>query len=261
MLTISARILKVFTNPRGEYGNGVGVVFDENHQLDDKARQEIAKEIGFSESVFVNNLKAGDISIFSPIRECPNAGHALIGTSWLFNKLSKAPVKHLLSSKGKIITWQEGDFTWIRMKTSVLPKWNYQEVARPDAVEDIHLADTSKLEHMVVWSWVNQERGIVRARTFATDWGIPEDQGNGSGSMRLATNLGRKLEIHHGDGSIIYAHPAIKGFSEVGGRVVEEESREIAKQVTYLCSQSGDTITGQVFLMKKDQSTIERFHA
>jgi predicted PhzF superfamily epimerase YddE/YHI9 len=61
---------------------------------------------------------------------------------------------------------------------------------------------------------------MIRARTFAADWGIPEDEANGSGAMRLASTLGKTLEIHHGKGSVIYARRANERFAEVGGRVV-----------------------------------------
>lgn len=54
-------------------------------------------------------------------------------------------------------------------------------------------------------------------------FGIPEDEANGSGSMRLAATLGRKLTIHHGIGSVIYARPSTPGFAEVGGMVAEAE--------------------------------------
>lgn len=36
---------------------------------------------------------------------------------------------------------------------------------------------------------------------------------------------------------------------------------EIAKQAVVLCSQSGNNITGQVFVMKKDEPVISHFHA
>ena len=84
------------------------------------------------------------------------------------------------------------------------------------------------MKHTVVWSWMDISRGLVRARTFAPDWGIPEDQANGSGSMLLASKLDRKLEIHHGDGSIIFAKPIDKVSAEVGGLVSIGEDREIS---------------------------------
>lgn len=51
------------------------------------------------------------------------------------------------------------------------------------------------------------------------DWGIPEDEANGSGSMKLAHMLNRELTVHHGKGSIVYAKPFDQYVAIVGGRV------------------------------------------
>jgi predicted PhzF superfamily epimerase YddE/YHI9 len=75
--------------------------------------------------------------------------------------------------------------------------------------------------HTVAWAWIDEAKGLVRARTFAQDWGIPEDEANGSGSMQLAVNLRRKLTLRHGKGSIIHAQPSREvGHAEVGGLVI-----------------------------------------
>lgn len=57
---------------------------------------------------------------------------------------------------------------------------------------------------------VDKNTGIVRARTFSPDWGIPEDEANGSGAMKLAMVL---------KGSVIYANPIAAGLIELGGQV------------------------------------------
>lgn len=61
------------------------------------------------------------------------------------------------------------------------------------------------------------------ARTFASDWDIPEAQGNGSGSMILAAKLGKALEIKHGEGSVIFTRLALDDYADIGGRVKMEE--------------------------------------
>lgn len=79
----------------------------------------------------------------------------------------------------------------------------------------------------MVWAWIDKKRGLVRARTFAPDWGILEDQANGSGSMQLAKRLGKRLEIYHGLGSVIYARPKNNSFADIGGRVIEDSPQMI----------------------------------
>jgi hypothetical protein len=61
----------------------------------------------------------------------------------------------------------------------------------------------------------------IRARTFAPDWGVPEEEANGSGSMQLAHKLGRNLEILHGKGSIIRASVGSSGIA-IGGLVRQD---------------------------------------
>lgn len=91
-----------------------------------------------------------------------------------------------------------------------------------DAVEGIKLDDTKYVEHTMMWAWTDEDKGLIRARTFAADWDIPEAQGNGSGSMALAARLNRNIEIRHGEGAVIYAKPAPDNCADIGGRVVEQ---------------------------------------
>lgn len=69
----------------------------------------------------------------------------------------------------------------------------------------------------MVWAWINKPKGLIRARTFAADWDIPEAQGNGSGSMLLASSVGRPIQIKHGKGSVIFAKPAPNNRADIGG--------------------------------------------
>jgi predicted PhzF superfamily epimerase YddE/YHI9 len=71
----------------------------------------------------------------------------------------------------------------------------------------------------MVWAWIDEDKGLIKSRTFLPDWGTLEDQGNGSGAMQLAIMLGRKIEIHQGKGSVIYASPSSGNMAKVGGRV------------------------------------------
>ncbi|PJE62396.1 hypothetical protein COU88_05255 [Candidatus Roizmanbacteria bacterium CG10_big_fil_rev_8_21_14_0_10_39_6] len=113
----------------------------------------------------------------------------------------------------------ENGLTWVRGDLSILPPWNCEELATATLVDTISREQALAKEHTVVWSWMDKNESTVRARTFASDWGIPEDEANGSGSMKLAAHLGKNLIIYHGMGSIIYANPSAHGYTEVGGRV------------------------------------------
>lgn len=209
------KILNVFTNKNGEFGNPVGIIVDTENKIDDKKRQQMAIDSGFSEVVFINNIEIKDVSIFSPTRQIPFAGHALVGVSYYFNNILNIPTTEIISIDKVIKSWQENNLTFVEADLSILPNWNFKEYKTPEEVEKITVQEALTLEHCLVWSWIDKEKGVIRARTFASDWGIPEDEANGSGAMKLASILNRNLVIHHGKGSIINSTP-----NSVGGLVM-----------------------------------------
>lgn len=214
-------VLRVFVDKRGDFGNPLAVIVDANNRINPKDRQTITTKMGFSESVFINSLETFDVSIFNPQQEVSFAGHALVGTSNFIRERLGNSIDYMFCKAGKIITWQENDLTWIQASLENTPPWHHKELANPILVENLPESEIPK-EHTFVWSWIDKDKGVVRARTFAPDWGIPEDEANGSGSMQLSASLGRELEIHHGKGSVIYAKPIENGLVDVGGRVKAE---------------------------------------
>ena len=160
------------------------------------------------------NFETKDVSIFSPTNEISFAGHALVGTSYFFNSVLNLPTIEIVSMNKKIKSWQENNSTFVEADLSILPNWNFKEYKIPEDIEQITIQDASSLKHTLVWSWINEKEGRVRARTFASDWDIPEDEANGSGAMKLASILNRNLIIHHGKGSVIHSTP-----NTVGGLV------------------------------------------
>ena len=212
-------VCRVFVNENGEFGNLVGIVVDEERKLDVAQRQGITVKTGFSECVFIDDLKDRLVSIYNPEHEVKFAGHALVRTAYYLKKLLGEPVGQIKCKAGLVNVRVEGDNTCISASLEGTPSWIHKEVRNVGEVEGV-IADDTK--HTMVWTWIDKERGIVRARTFAPDWGIPEDEANGSGSMQLASKLGKELEIHHGKGSVIYAKPLEGNMAEVGGRVVEQ---------------------------------------
>ena len=63
---ITANILRVFANEEGKFGNPVGIIVDESQVFNKDKRQQMALNSGFSEIVFINDIKKRNISIFSP---------------------------------------------------------------------------------------------------------------------------------------------------------------------------------------------------
>lgn len=213
----------MFVNEQGEYGNSVGITLDAERKIGNEERQKITKKTGFSECVFVDDLESRVVSIYNPEREVEFAGHALVGTAYYLRKLLGDEVGEIKCRAGLVKVRADKDKIWIEAKLEVTPPWILKEMDGPDEIDDMAFGFRRRLKHAVVWAWIDKDMGLIRARTFAPDWGIPEDEANGSGAMQLAIHLGRELEIHHGKGSVIYARPLGENTAEVGGRVESHE--------------------------------------
>ena len=54
-----------------------------------------------------------------------------------------------------------------------------------------------------LWTWTDREQGALRARMFAADLGVPEDEATGAAAVRITDYLSRDLTIVQGKGSVI----------------------------------------------------------
>lgn len=220
-------VLQVFVDEQGNFGDIATVILDEGRATPDQTRQEIAHSLKAVETAFVNDEATQDVSFLHGQGEIDFAGVPALGVAWLLGQRKGAPISQLKGRGGEIAVAHESGLTWVRASLTTMPPWNHVQYDDADSVDRLSLSKTAGWAHTMVWAWVNETDGSIRARTFARDWEIPEAMGNGSGSMLLADLLGRVVEIQHGRGSIIYARPADGGFADVGGRVVENTPIEI----------------------------------
>ena len=116
--------LKVFVDEKGRFGNPVGVVEDIYGVIESGKRQAMAKDSGLSEIVFIDNVENQIISIYSPTRQIPFAGHAAVGTAYYLRSKLNNPIKQLVSMGEVIKVWEESNQTWVKTATEKLPKWN-----------------------------------------------------------------------------------------------------------------------------------------
>jgi len=216
-------VLKVFVGEDGTCGNPLGV-FLEGSAVPEEDRQRVAADLGFSETVFVDDPERGELRIFTPGTELPFAGHPLVGTAWLLaHGGSEPPV--LRPPAGEVPVRFEGDVTFISGKPEWAPPFEHIELDSPAEVEA--LAGPPEGHDLAgVWAWEDEEAGRVRVRVFLVRVGIKEDEATGSYAVRLAARLGRKITIHQGEGSIILADPKAGGSVEIGGRTELVEVRE-----------------------------------
>jgi predicted PhzF superfamily epimerase YddE/YHI9 len=216
-------VLRVFAAPDGSGGNPLGVFLD-GAAIPEARRQQVAADLGFSETVFVLDPAAGRVRIFTPAAELPFAGHPLVGTSWLLAH-ERAPVRVLRPPAGEVPTWVDGGgVTWIRGRAEWAPEMTLRRLDRPEEVEALTGAPDG-LGFADCWAWEDEPGGRVRARVFAPRFGIAEDEATGAAAVRLVTQLGRPIVIRQGAGSLLHARPGPDGTAEVGGAVVLDQTR------------------------------------
>jgi len=223
-------VLRVFVGPDGGGGNPLGV-FVEGLEIEPLRRQEVAADLGFSETVFVDSVDdaVARIAIFTPAVELPFAGHPTVGTSWLLRELG-TPVSALRCRAGDVPVWQDGELAWIRARA----EW-VRGVPAPDRLSGPADVDAVVPPSMgepgrYVWAWEDEAAGTLRARFFPTDLGIAEDEATGAAAVVMGDRLGRPLTIHQGVGSELHVRPRGDGSVEVGGRVELVEHRPFGRQ-------------------------------
>jgi predicted PhzF superfamily epimerase YddE/YHI9 len=219
-------VLRVFCDQYGDFGNPLGV-FLEGGEVPEERRQAVAHELGFSETVFVDNAGEGRIRIFTPGLELPFAGHPSVGTAWLLAK-ERAPVEVLRPPAGEVPVRAEGGLTTVSARAEWSPPWELVELEDARAVESLDGPPEGRADEVYVWAWSDEGAGAVRSRCWSLADGVGEDEATGSAAIMLADALGREVAIKQGRGSRLAARPLGEGRAEVGGRVVHDECRDFA---------------------------------
>jgi predicted PhzF superfamily epimerase YddE/YHI9 len=215
-------VLRVFCGEGGRGGNPLGV-FLAGDEVRAEDRQGIAAELGFSETVFVDDPDRGEIRIFTPAVELGFAGHPVVGTAWLLAR-ERAAVSALRPPAGEVPVRQEGGLTLAAARPEWMPEFEFVEADSPADVEALE-GPPEGHDAVGAWAWVDEGAGVVRERLFCPRYGIDEDEATGSAAITLSSRLDRELEIHQGEGSLILARPLADGMVEIGGRAELDEVR------------------------------------
>jgi predicted PhzF superfamily epimerase YddE/YHI9 len=213
------QLVHVFTAEDGGFGNALGVFLD-GAAIPADQRQAVAADLGYSETVFVDDAASGRLHIFTPASELPLAGHPLVGSAWVIAR-ERGSCEMLRPPAGDVPTWQEGELRWIRARPEWAPEMELRQYGSVDEVDALDGAPDG-LGFVDCWAWVDEPEGVLRSRVFVPSEGIPEDEATGAAALRICALLGRPLEIRQGKGSLIHARPGDGGTIEVGGRVVYE---------------------------------------
>jgi predicted PhzF superfamily epimerase YddE/YHI9 len=215
-------VVRVFVSAPGRGGNPLGVFLDAS-AFSESDYQRVAADLGFSETVFVEDRREARLRIFTPTLELPLAGHPLVGTSWLMHR-EGSPPDVLRPPAGEIPTWESDGATWIRADPSKAPRFDFVELGDADEVEALDGSPDGG-GRTVAWAWVDRPAGVVRARAFLPDYGVAEDEATGAAALRLCALLDQPLEIKQGAASHLETRPAATGEIELGGRTEAVERR------------------------------------
>ncbi len=228
---IAVDVVTVFTDSEGGHGNLLGIV---RSPAAAGREQEIARVLGYSETVFVEGVletgaahgsgaaresgrareRVATVRIFTPAEELPFAGHPSVGVAWWL-AAAGTPVTRLAVGAGDVPVRSDGDITWIAGRAEWAPQFVWHELADPAAVDGLDPAEFPSGKHYA-WAWIDEAAGHVRSRMFAPDLGIVEDEATGAAAVRLTTLLGRDLMIDQGAGSRILTRVLGDGLVEVG---------------------------------------------
>ncbi|MFK4064287.1 PhzF family phenazine biosynthesis protein [Streptomyces sp. NPDC029674] len=205
-------VVRVFCGPDGRHGNELGVVRDGARIPARADRQALARELGYSETVFVDDPERGVIDIYTPTLRLPFAGHPCVGTAWLLD------VPELVTPAGVVEARCDGEFSWITARADWAPARTLRRYGSAAEVDALDVPPPG--EWVYAWAWQDEAAGRVRARGFpGRDDGIDEDEATGAAALLLTHELGRALNITQGRGSQILTAPGPGGLIEVGGRV------------------------------------------
>jgi predicted PhzF superfamily epimerase YddE/YHI9 len=215
-------VLRVFVNEDAEWGNPLGVFLD-GGVISEAERQGVAAELGFSETVFVDDRREGRLRIHTPQIELPFAGHPAVGAAWLLAR-DGLPVEILRPPAGEVSVRHAEDATYIAARPAWAPPFEYAQL---DSSAEIRaLSASAQTANTYAWAWIDEASGTIRARSFVPGAGIAEDEATGSAALGLCARLGRPLTIHQGHGSVLVCRPLADGRVEVGGNVALDEVRE-----------------------------------
>jgi trans-2,3-dihydro-3-hydroxyanthranilate isomerase len=228
-------VADVFTDTPLE-GNQLAV-FTDARDLDDATMQALAKEMQFSETVFVLPARDEDadvrIRIFTPASELPFAGHPTLGSAFVLGGPMTKIVIRLETGAGvvpvelvregpkitfgwmdqPIPTWETfentgGLFAALGVEGSGLPVESYDlgpgfvyvELESPEAVAALD-PDLRELQRVVEDGTYCFARDGARwkSRMFAPSDGVAEDPATGSAAGPLAVHLARHGRIGFGE--------------------------------------------------------------
>jgi trans-2,3-dihydro-3-hydroxyanthranilate isomerase len=235
MPTLRYVVADVFTDTPLE-GNQLGV-FTDAREAGDELMQRLARELNFSETVFVLPPEGeghARIRIFTPTIEVPFAGHPTLGTAFVLAAPMQLEEIRLETGRGVVpvrLEREGGRITFGRMSQPLPTIEPYAEEAELLAALGVERSELpvelydNGIQHVYVGLGSEQEVASLspdlgrlaelpavigincfagsganwKTRMFAPGDGVPEDPATGSAAGPLALHLARHGRIGFGD--------------------------------------------------------------
>jgi trans-2,3-dihydro-3-hydroxyanthranilate isomerase len=210
-------------------------VFTDGRDVDDETMQKLARELNFSETVFVLAPESGGharIRIFTPATELPFAGHPVLGSAFVLGGPLQLGEIRLETGSGIVPVTLEREGARIVFGWMQQPIPEYELFAEADGLEQL-LGVRSRLpvelyrlgpEHVFLELGDEEEVAALepdfgalgrftdvgvncfagsgtrwKTRMFAPVYGVDEDPATGSAAGPLAVHLARHGRIAFGD--------------------------------------------------------------
>ena len=228
-MSIDVTVLRVFTDSDGNFGNPLGVV--DAGLVEPADRQRLAAQLGYSETIFVDlpadgaHDRAGHHP-YSPhrtaLRRPPDdrsivvvarAGHA--------DQHAVGAGRPRAGQLSRAISPRSAH------RAQWAPDFAVHDLDSPQAVDAADPVDFPDDVAHYLWAWTDREAGSVRARMFAANLGVAEDEATGSAAIRITEYLSRDLVITQGNGSMIHTTWSPEGWVRVAGRVVNDGLKQV----------------------------------
>lgn len=222
-MAIEVSVLRVFTDSDGNFGNPLGVI--NASKVEHRDRQQLAAQSGYSETIFVDlpspSSTTAHATIHTPRTEIPFAGHPTVGASWWLRERG-TPINTLQVPAGIVQVSYHGDLTAISARSEWAPEFAIHDLDSLDALAAADPADFPDDIAHYLWTWTDRSAGSLRARMFAANLGVTEDEATGAAAIRITDYLSRDLTITQGKGSLIHTTWSPEGWVRVAGRVVSD---------------------------------------
>jgi trans-2,3-dihydro-3-hydroxyanthranilate isomerase len=233
MVTLRYVVADVFTDTPLT-GNQLAV-FTDARELDDATMQDLAREMAFSETVFVLPPEEGGhvrLRIFTPVRELPFAGHPCLGSAFVLAAPMQLGEIRLETGAGIVPVALEREGARIVFGRMLQPIPEYESFEQAEELQEL-LGVRSRLpvelyhlgpRHVYLELESEEEVAALqpdlaavarltdagvncfagsgtqwKTRMFAPADGVPEDPATGSAAGPLAIHLARHGRIKFGD--------------------------------------------------------------